>query len=86
MTEHNEVPSNVSFLTRLLIKILRNRKDVMAMSVEILLPKTPESNDDAIDKQPPRRTIFAELLAAEQSANTIDKLNRIYNSPHSGRS
>lgn len=76
-----EVPSHVSFLTRLLINLLRNRNDVLGLSVEIILPKgsqIPEDTsyyDEDIDE-----------LLAEESANTIDTLNRIYNSPHSGRS
>ena len=86
MTEHNEVPSNVSFLTRLLIKILLNRKDVMAMSVEILLPEIPESNDDAIDRLLAEQSAFTELFEAKQAADKIDTLNRIYNTPYSGKS
>ena len=73
-----EVPSRVSFLTRLLINLLRNRKDVLALSVELLLPESLEDTsyyDDDIDE-----------LLAEEAADTIDTLNRIYNSPHSGRS
>ena len=76
-----DIPSHVSFLTRLLINLLRNRKDVLALSVEILLPEGPQTPEDTsyYDED------IDELLA-EQAANTIDTLNRIYNSPHSGRS
>tara|TARA_R110002012_G_scaffold101750_1_gene241122 strand:- start:840 stop:1073 length:234 start_codon:yes stop_codon:yes gene_type:complete len=76
-----DIPSHVSFLTRLLINLLRNRKDVLALTVEILLPEGPQipENTSYYDED------IDELLA-EQSANTIDTLNRIYNSPHSGRS
>ena len=70
------LPSHVSFWTRLLINLLRNRKDVLALTVELIIPENfePEDTsyyDDDIDE-----------LLAEESANTIDTLNRIYNTSH----
>jgi len=71
-----QLPSHVSFLTRLLINLLRKRADILALSVEILVPEnsvTVEDTsyyDDDIDE-----------LLAEEAANTIDTLNRIYNAP-----
>jgi len=75
-----EVPSHVSFLTRLLINLLRKRKDVLALSVELLLPKDPAPIEDTSYYD----SDIDELLA-EQAADRISVLNRIYNSPHSGR-
>lgn len=80
-----EVPSHVSFLTRLLINLLRKRKDVLALSVEILLPKAHQTSETTEDTSYYDEDID-DLLAAEQAADTISTLNRIYNSPHSGRS
>mgnify|MGYP003651418542 FL=1 len=80
-----EVPSHVSFLTRTLINLLRNRKDVLALSVELLIDEkyaTPNPCPDEIDDE----SELAEFLAAEQAADTISTLNRIYNTPHGGRS
>ena len=63
----------VSLITRLLINLLRKRQDVLSLSLELLLPEdsvTPENTsyyDDDIDE-----------LLAEESANRIDTLNRIY--------
>ena len=67
----------VSWITRLLINLLRKRKDVLSLSLELLLPESPEDTsyyDDDID----------ELLAAE-SADRIDTLNRIYKASSSGQ-
>ena len=64
----------VSWITRLLINLLRKRKDVLSLSLELLLPETPEDTsyyDDDIDE-----------LLAEESANRIDTLNRIYKAPN----
>jgi len=60
----------VSLITRLLINLLRNRQDVLSLSLELLLPESPEDTsyyDDDIDE-----------LLAEESADNIDTLNRIY--------
>ena len=60
----------VSWITRLLINLLRKRKDVLSLSLELLLPESPEDTsyyDDDIDE-----------LLAEESADRIDTLNRIY--------
>ena len=67
----------VSLITRLLINLLRKRQDVLSLSLELLLPEdsvTPEDTDyydDDIDE-----------LLAEESANRIDTLNRIYKAPN----
>ena len=64
----------VSWITRLLINLLRKRKDVLSLSLELLLPESPEDTsyyDDDIDE-----------LLAEESANRIDTLNRIYKAPN----
>ena len=61
-------------MTRLLINLLRKRKDVLSLSLELLLPETPEDTsyyDDDIDE-----------LLAEESADRINTLNRIYKSPN----
>jgi len=79
-----EVPSNVSFLTRLLINLLRKRKDVLALSVEILVDeksKTSKPCPDFIHDD----SELADIIAAETAADTITTLNRIYNSPTNGR-
>ena len=66
----------VSWITRLLINLLSKRKDVLSLSLELLLPEdsvTTEDTsyyDDDIDE-----------LLAEEAADTIDTLNRIYNAP-----
>ncbi len=65
----------------MLINLLRKRKDVLALTVELIVPDdvpTPEDTsyyDQDIDE-----------LLAEESANRIDTLNRIYNSDQCGRS
>ena len=69
------LPPHTSFPTRLLINLLVKRKDVLALTVELLMPENfePEDTsyyDDDIDE-----------LLAEESADTIDTLNRIYNAP-----
>ena len=74
-----QLPSHVSLLTRILINLLRKRKDVLCLTVELLIPENtqtpeiPDYYDVDLDEQ-----------QAERSADTIDTLNRIYNSP-SGR-
>ena len=63
----------VSWITRLLINLLRKRQDVLSLSLELLLPESPEDTsyyDDDIDE-----------LLAEEAADNIDTLNRIYNAP-----
>ena len=70
------LPPHTSFPTRLLINLLLKRKDVLSLSVELLMPENfePEDTsyyDDDID----------ELLAAATAADNIDTLNRIYNAP-----
>jgi len=67
-----QLPSHVSFLTRMLINLLRKRKDVLFLTVELLVPENSEPEDtsyydDDIDE-----------LLAEEAADTIDTLNRIY--------
>lgn len=79
-----EVPSHVSFLTRLLINLLRNRKDVLSMSVEILIDQK-HANSNSYPDEIDGESELADILAAEQAADQISILNRIYNSPHSGR-
>lgn len=74
-----QLPSHVSLLTRILINLLRKRKDVLCLTVELLVPENsqPENTsyyDDNIDK-----------LFAEESANRIDTLNRIFKAPSSGQ-
>ena len=67
----------VSWITRLLINLLRKRKDVLSLSLELLLPESPEDTsyyDDDIDE-----------LLAEESADRIDTLNRIYKASSSGQ-
>ena len=70
----------VSWITRLLINLLRKRQDVLSLSLELLLPEdsvTPEDTsyyDDDIDE-----------LLAEESADRIDILNRIYKTSSSGQ-
>ena len=60
-------------MTRILINLLRKRKDVLCLTVELLVPENaqtpeiPDYYDVDLDEQ-----------QAEQSANTIDTLNRIY--------
>ena len=71
------LPPHTSFPTRLLINLLVKRKDVLSLTVELLGPEIsdPEDTsyyDDDIDE-----------LLAEESADTIDTLNRIYNAPQS---
>ena len=67
----------VSLITRLLINLLRKRQDVLSLSLELLLPEdsvTLEDTDyydDDIDE-----------LLAEESADRIDTLNRIYKAPN----
>ena len=64
----------VSWITRLLINLLRKRKDVLSLSLELLLPESPEDTsyyDDDIDE-----------LLAEESADRINTLNRIYKAPN----
>ena len=62
-------------MTRILINLLRKRKDVLSLTVELIIPDhipTPEDTsyyDEDID----------ELLAATAAADNIDTLNRIYN-------
>ena len=58
----------------MLINLLRKRKDVLFLTVELLVPENSEPEDtsyydDDID----------DLLAAAAAANNIDTLNRIYN-------
>ena len=61
-------------MTRILINLLRKRKDVLCLTVELIIPENtqtpeiPDYHDVDLD----------ELLAAE-SADRIDTLNRIYN-------
>ena len=69
------LPPHTSFPTRLLINLLVKRKDVLSLTVELLGPENSEPEDtdyydDDIDE-----------LLAEESADTIDTLNRIYNAP-----
>jgi len=75
-----EVPSNVSFLTRLLINLLRKRKDVLALSVEIVVNNEPKSSAPCPDFIHDDSEL-ADIIAAETAADTIATLNRIYNSP-----
>ena len=66
----------VSWVTRLLINLLRHRSDVLTLHLELLLPEDsviPEDidcydDDDELD----------ELLADAAAADNIDTLNRIY--------
>jgi hypothetical protein len=60
----------VSWITRLLINLLRRRKDVLNLSLELLLPEDDFGHDYDLDE-----------LLAEEAADTIDTLNRIYNFP-----
>ena len=69
----------VSWITRLLINLLRKRKDVLSLSLELLLP---ESSEDIFDYDDDDE--FDEVLAAE-SADRIDTLNRIYKASSSGQ-
>ncbi len=75
-----QLPSHVSFLTRLLINLLRKRSDVLTLTVELIVPDdvpTPEDTsyyDQDIDE-----------LLAEESADRIDTLNRIYKASSSGQ-
>ena len=69
------LPPHTPLLTRLLINLLRKRKDVLSLTVELLVPENSEPEDtdyydDDIDE-----------LLAEESADRIDTLNRIYNAP-----
>ena len=62
----------VSWITRLLINLLRKRKDVLSLSLELLLPESDEDfscydDDDEFDD-----------LFSEKTADRIDTLNRIY--------
>ena len=70
----------VSWITRLLINLLRKRKDVLSLSLELLLPESDEDfscydDDDELD----------ELLADAAAADNIDTLNRIYKASSSGQ-
>ncbi len=64
----------------MLINLLRKRKDVLSLTVELIVPDhvpTPEDTsyyDDDIDE-----------LLAEESADRIDTLNRIYKASSSGQ-
>lgn len=69
------LPPHTPLLTRLLINLLSKRKDVLALTVELLVPEDSEPEDtDYYDDD------INELLA-EESADRIDTLNRIYNAP-----
>ena len=72
----------VSWVTRLLINLLRHRSDVLTLHLELLLPEDsviPENincyDDDELD----------ELLADAAAADNIDTLNRIYKASGSGQ-
>ncbi len=64
----------------MLINLLRKRKDVLSLTVELIVPDhvpTTEDTsyyDDDIDE-----------LLAEESADRIDTLNRIYKASSSGQ-
>ena len=64
----------VSLITRLLINLLRKRQDVLSLSLELLLPESPEDTDYYDDD--------IEELLGEESADRIDTLNRIYKAPN----
>ena len=72
----------VSWVTRLLINLLRHRSDVLTLHLELLLPEDsviPENincyDDDELD----------ELLVDAAAADNIDTLNRIYKASGSGQ-
>jgi len=54
------------------------------MSVEILIDQK-HANSNSYPDEIDGESELADILAAEQAADQISILNRIYNSPHSGR-
>lgn len=66
----------VSWITRLLINLLRRRKDVLSLSLELSLPEESATPEDGFDYD-----YDLDELLAEEAADTIDTLNRIYNFP-----
>lgn len=74
-----QLPSHVSLLTRILINLLRKQKDVLALTVEILIDeKHSNSNTCPDDDEISDQSELADIIAAETAANRIDTLNRIY--------
>ena len=55
----------------MLINLLRKRKDVLFLTVELLVPENTSYYDQDIDE-----------LFAEEAADRIDTLNRIYKAPN----
>ena len=71
-----QLPSHVSFLTRMLINLLRKRKDVLFLTVELLVPENSEPENTSYYDQD------IDELFAEEAADRIDTLNRIYKAPN----
>lgn len=68
---HSTYPA--SFLTRLLISLLRKRKDVLYLTVEILLPGDHENIESDCDCDE-----ILDKLVDFEAIERVDMLNRIY--------